>query len=131
MNEAMKRATKESLLARAQAHRESKTKYVEFKSHVLGETLMIKKLPLEQVCGIMDMAGDGDSMKENIELNCQLIYESVPLFQDRELQEAFGCTEPQKIVTAVLDDNMGEMKDLCKVILGLYGLNEAAEDIKN
>lgn len=130
MNEAKKRATKESLLARAQAKRDT-AKYVEFESQVLGEVLMVKKLPLEQVCGIMDMAGDGDSMKENVELNCQLIYESVPLLQDRQLQEAFGCTEPQSIVAAVLDDNMGEMKKLCETILGLYGLKEAAEDIKN
>jgi len=131
MSEKMKRATKESLLARAQMRQATEVRYKEFESKLLGETLMIKKLPLEQVCGIMDMAGDGDSLIENVELNCQLIYESIPLFQDKELQEAYGCTEPQKIVTAVLDDNMGEMKNLCEAILGMYGLTEAVEDIKN
>lgn len=49
MSEKMKRATKESLLARAQMRQAAEVRYKEFESKLLGETLMIKKLPLEQV----------------------------------------------------------------------------------
>lgn len=130
MNEAMKRATKESLLARAQAHRESKHKYVEFESQELGEILMVKKLPLERVCNMLDMT-EGASAKEGLEFNKDLIYEHVPIFQDKDLQEACGCAEPHDIVTALLNDNMGELDRLAKTIMSMYGLAEAAEDIKN
>ena len=130
MNEAMKRATKESLLARAQAHRESKKKYLEYESQELGETIMIKKLPLERVCSMLDMA-EGSSAREGLEFNKDLIYEHVPLFQDRELQEACGCAEPHDIVTVLLNDNLGEIDRLAKTIMSMYGIEEAAEDIKN
>ncbi|MGN1414054.1 MAG: hypothetical protein ACI4WY_07405 [Anaerovoracaceae bacterium] len=130
MNEAMKRATKESLLARAQAHRESKTKYLEYSCQELGETIMIKKLPLERVCSMLDMA-EGSTAKEGLEFNKDLIYEHVPLFQDRELQEACGCNEPHDVVTAILDENMGEIDRMAKAIMSMYGIEEAAEDIKN
>lgn len=130
MNEAMKRATKESLLARAQANRESKTKYVEYSCQELGETIMIKKLPLERVCSMLDMA-DGSTAREGLEFNKDIIYEHVPLFQDRELQEACRCNEPHDVVTAILDENMGEIDRMAKAIMSMYGLAEAAEDIKN
>lgn len=129
MNEAMKRATKESLLARAQANRESKTKYVEYSCQELGETIMIKKLPLERVCSMLDMA-DGSTAREGLEFNKDLIYEHVPLFQDRELQEACGYAEPHDIVTVLLNDNLGEIDRLAKTIMSMYGIEEAAEDIK-
>lgn len=125
----MKKATKESLLAKAQA-RADKPQYTEYKSKVLGETLLIKRLDLLRICELIDLMS-GDSIRENLEVNKQIIYESIPLLQDKELQEAFGCIEPYDIVLKVLDENLGEMQDLCGMILSMYGLSNLGEEIKN
>lgn len=128
--EKMKRITKEALLARAEAAKESKPQYRDYESKLLGATLTVKRLPSVRICEIMDMQ-EGDSMKSNLELNTQIIYESIPLLQDKELQNAYDCVEPYEIVTKVLEDNMGEMEKLCKFILGMYGMDAEVENLKN
>lgn len=128
--EKMRRITKEALLARAEAARESKPQYRDYESKLLGATLTIKRLPSVRICELMDLQDD-DSMKSNMELNTQVIYESIPLLQDKELQDAYGCVEPYEIVAKVLEDNMGEMQRLCKFILGAYGMGEMVEEVKN
>lgn len=130
MSEKMKRATKESLIARAQAKKANEVKYIAYDCEAIGETLMIKKLPITRIADIMDMSGD-DTVRAGIELNAELIYASVPLFHDKELQEAYGCKEPTEIVMRIFDDDLGEMNRICSKILNLYGLEEAIEDIKN
>ena len=129
-SEKMKRATLESLMQRAQQKKEESTKYKEYESELLGETLMIKKLPITRICEIMDMAED-DTMLGGLELNIQLIYESVPLLQDRNLQEAFGCVEPHDVVMKLFDDNMKEMEKICTTILSMYGIKNLVDDLKN
>ncbi len=128
--EKMKRITKEALLARAEAAKESKPQYRDYESELLGATLTVKRLPSVRICEIMDMQDD-DSMKSSMELNTQIIYESIPLLQDKELQDAYGCIEPYEIVTKVLEDNMGEMERLCKFIMSMYGMGEMVEEVKN
>lgn len=128
--EKLKRATLESLMQRAQQRKDESTGYKEYESEILGETLLIKKLPLTRVCEIMDMYDD-DTVLEGLELNVQLIYESIPLLQDKNLQDAFGCIEPFDIVTKVFDDNMGEMQRLNEAILSMYGLGSLVDNLKN
>lgn len=126
----IKRATKEALLERAAKRDAAKAKYRDFYCKALGETLIIKKIGVDRICDILDMA-DGDTMRANMEVNKQLVYESVPLFQDKEIQEAYGCIEPYDIVLAVLDDDMNELQHLCSFILNMYGLGSLDDDIKN
>ena len=126
----VKKATLESLIARAQQSKDAKAGYKEYYCEVIGETLLIKKLPLTRICEIMDMY-ETDTMKEAMELNSQVIYESVPLLQSKELQEAYECVEPYDIVIKLLEENMGEIEKLCKTILAGYGMAELADDIKN
>ena len=125
----MKRATKESLLARAQK-RDEKTKYKEYSSKVLGETLLVKKHKLSRICEILDMA-DEESAEGGLELYKQLIYESVPILQDKELQEAYGCVEPHDIVTEILDDSLGEINKLAEFILEMYDIKDLGQNVKN
>ncbi|WP_251612901.1 hypothetical protein [Senimuribacter intestinalis] len=126
----VKKATLESLIERAQQRKEAKADYKEYFCETIGETLLIKKLPLTRICEILDMY-ETDTMKEAMELNSQVIYESVPLLQKRELQDAYECIEPYDIVVKLLDENMGEIEKLCKTILAGYGMAELADDIKN
>ena len=126
--EKMKRATKESLLARAQKRDDKK--YREYNSEVLGETLLVKKHKLSRICEILDMA-DEESAEGGLELYKQLIYESVPILQDKELQEAYGCVEPYDIVTEILDDSLGEINKLAEFILEMYDIKDLGQNVKN
>lgn len=130
MEKKIERITKEALIARAQQSRDDKLKYADYYCETLGATLTIKKLPITRVCQIMDMT-EGDTMEAAMELNKQVIYESIPLLQDKEIQNAYGCIEPYDIVAKVLDENMGEMKKLCDKILSFYGMEELGDEIKN
>ena len=125
----MKRATKELLLERATKHKEE-NKYKDYPCDALGSTLIIRRLPLAQVCDIVDMV-DGNTARENLDLYKELIYKSVPLFQDKDLLEAYNCVEPYDIVTAVFDDNLGAIGKLAEFILDLYGMQDAVDDVKN
>ena len=73
------KATKEAPLARAEQSKDDKMKYRSYESEELGMTLSLKRLPISRLCEIMDMSED-DTMKAAMEMNCNIIYESVPLF---------------------------------------------------
>lgn len=126
----VKKATLESLIARAQQRKEAANEYKEYFCETIGETLLIKKLPVTRICELLDL-NDANTMREGLELNSQLIYESVPLLQNKELQEAYECAEPYDVVVKVLDGNMGEMEKLCNFIMAEYGLAQLTEDVKN
>ena len=125
----MKKATKELLLERATKKKEA-SKYKEYNCDAIGGALTIKRLPIAQICDILDMA-EGSSARENLDLYKELIYKSVPLFQDQDLIEAYDCVEPYDVVTAVFDENIGAISKLAEFILDLYGMQNVAEDIKN
>ena len=125
----MKRATKELLLERATKNRE-KNQYKDYPCEEIGSTLIVKRLPVAQICDILDMA-DGTTARENLDLYKELIYKSIPLFQDRELLKAYECVEPHDIVTAVFDENLGAISKLAEFILDLYGVQDLEDDVKN
>lgn len=127
--EKMRSVTREELIARAQAKESDKSKYFEYECESLG-VMMVKKLPLGRICDIMDMT-DESSAKGALEMYKQLIYVSVPILQDKEVQAAFGCAEPSEIVPKVLDDNLGEITKLAGFILTKYGIDTLGDDIKN
>ena len=124
------KATKEALLARAEQSKDDKMKYRSYESEELGMTLSLKRLPISRLCEIMDMSED-DTMKAAMEMNCNIIDESVPLFQDKELQAAYGCIEPTEIVTKVMNENMSEIEKMCTFIMGGYGMTDQVEKVKN
>ena len=124
------KATKEALLARAEQSKDDKMKYRSYESEELGMTLSLKRLPISRLCEIMDMSED-DTMKAAMEMNCNINYESVPLFQDKELQAAYGCIEPTEIVTKVMNENMSEIEKMCTFIMGGYGMTDQVEKVKN
>lgn len=128
--EKMMRATRESLLARAQKREENKTQYREYACELTGEVIIIKMLPLNRICEILDMR-EGDGVVAGLSLQKQIAYESVPLFKEKEVQEAFGCAEPYDVVTAYFDDNIEELSKFSEFILSLYGLADIEESVKN
>ena len=119
------KATREALLERA-SKKEDKA-YSTYESEALGLAFTVKRLPVARLMAIMDMGEE--TAAGGLETSKQLIYESIPALQDKELQEAYGCVEPHDIVLGVLDDNLGEVEKLVEYINSQYGLT--VDDIKN
>ena len=125
MRKDMVKATREALLERA-SKKEDKT-YSTYESEALGLAFTVKRLPVARLMAIMDMGEE--TAEGGLETSKQLIYESIPALQDKELQEAYGCVEPHDIVLGVFDDNLGEVEKLVEFINSQYGLT--VDDIKN
>ena len=125
MRKDMVKATREALLERA-SKKEDKA-YSTYESEALGLAFTVKRLPVARLMAIMDMGEE--TAEGGLETSKQLIYESIPALQDKELQEAYGCIEPHVIVLGVFDDNLGEVEKLVEFINSQYGLT--VDDIKN
>ena len=125
MRKDMVKATREALLERA-SKKEDKA-YSTYESEALGLAFTVKRLPVARLMTIMDMGEE--TAEGGLETSKQLIYESIPALQDKELQEAYGCIEPHDIVLGVFDDNLGEVEKLVEFINSQYGLT--VDDIKN
>lgn len=125
MRKDMVKATREALLERA-SKKEDKA-YSTYESEALGLAFTVKRLPVARLMSIMDMGEE--TALGGLETSKQLIYESIPALQDKELQEAYGCIEPHDIVLGVFDDNLGEVEKLVEFINSQYGLT--VDDIKN
>lgn len=125
MRKDMVKATREALLERA-SKKEGKA-YSTYESEALGLAFTVKRLPVARLMAIMDMGEE--TAEGGLETSKQLIYESIPALQDKELQEAYGCIEPHDIVLGVFDDNLGEVEKLVEFINSQYGLT--VDDIKN
>lgn len=125
MRKDMVKATREALIERA-SKKEDKA-YSTYESEALGLAFTVKRLPVARLIAIMDMGEE--TAEGGLETSKQLIYESIPALQDKELQEAYGCIEPHDIVLGVFDDNLGEVERLVEFINSQYGLT--VDDIKN
>lgn len=125
MRKDIAKATREALLERAAA-KEEKT-CSEYESEALGLAFTVKRLPVARLMAIMDMGEE--TAAGGLETSKQIIYESVPILQDKELQTAYNCIEPHDIVLAVFNDNLGEIERLVEFINSQYGLT--VDDIKN
>ena len=125
MRKDMVKATREALRERA-SKKEDKA-YSTYESEALGLAFTVKRLPVARLMAIMDMGEE--TALGGLETSKQLIYESIPALQDKELQEAYGCIEPHDIVLGVFDDNLGEVEKLVEFINSQYGLT--VDDIKN
>lgn len=131
--EKLKKATLEALLERKlQREKESfGIKTVNVSS--LGMSLTIIKQPLGAVSDILDDLQTAENIKfsETLDIYKRLLYLCIPLFHDEKLQKAYECVEPYDVVTAVLDDNIGEIRNIAVDILDMYGFAEILNNVKN
>lgn len=127
----MRKATLEDLLTRAEQAKKDRMRTVNVDVKKLGLSLTIVKQSLNAVSKIMDMAKQADTIEGAVDVYKELIYTCCPLLHDKKLQEAYDCHEPYDVVSAVLDDNIYEIQALGMKILGLYGLDEIVQSVKN
>lgn len=119
-----KKLTLEDLLDRARQRDNDKIQIREYFSEELGGNIAVTKMPLRKLTAFLDKADDGDSnaITSNLDMNIELVYKSVPMLQNKELQVAYDCVEPYDIVTKVFNDNLGEIQDITNFIMSLYGM---------
>ena len=119
-----KKLTLEDLLDRARQRDSDKIQIREYFSEELGGNIAVTKMPLRKLTAFLDRADDGDSnaITSNLDMNIELVYKSVPMLQNKELQAAYDCVEPYDIVTKVFNDNLGEIQDITNFIMSLYGM---------
>lgn len=119
-----KKLTLEDLLDRARQRDNNKIQIREYFSEELGGNIAVTKMPLRKLTAFLDKADDGDSnaITSNLDMNIELVYKSVPMLQNKELQAAYDCVEPYDIVTKVFNDNLGEIQDITNFIMSLYGM---------
>ena len=104
----------------------------EFKNIILNNLdgeIVIKKLDDGKILDLMDEMKEDASMRENIGVFKEVVYESVPMLKKKELVENFELTEPIDIVTKIFE--IGEIIKISEKILDLYGLGDLKDDIKN
>ena len=121
------KVTLEALLER-KLTKEVKTKGT-YTSKILGADIEFNKKTLQEVTEIMDKY-PGRTNAEGLKGNCMMILKHCPIFQEKELQEAYGVGEPWEVVSKVFDENNKEIRELVETILGLYGLIEEEVDVE-
>ena len=96
---------------------------------VLGGSIVVQKLPIARFLGILDRYTDANpSIATRLEMCVDIIYNSVPMFQKSELQEAYDCVEPTDIVVKLFDDDIQAIGKLADEISGFYGISN---ELKN
>lgn len=127
--EEIKKMTLNDYIAKAKQKEQS---VKEFKNIILknadGE-IVVKKLDDGKILDLMDEMEEDASMRENIGVFKEVVYESVPMLKKKELVENFELAEPIDIVTKIFE--IGEIIKISEKILDLYGLGDLKDDIKN
>lgn len=102
----------------------------EFKNIRLGDSnIVVNKLSDSKILDLMDEMDEDSTMKENILVFKEMVFESVPMLKDKELIGTFELSEPIDIVTKVFE--IGEIIKISEELLDLYGLGDLKDDIKN
>jgi len=91
--------------------------------------ITMQKLDDKKLLNLMDQIEECDTMQEMVEVYKEVIYESVPILQKKELSEEFKLVEPYDVVTQVF--KIDEIVDLAVRIIEIHGLNDIGEDLKN
>lgn len=120
-NKAPEKLSVEKLIARrANIKIENK---VEYFSKELNGIIEVVKPPKPQFLDIVGRVDDNTPTDEAFEIQSELIYNCVPMFQNPELQAAYEVKDPLDIVLAVLNDNLNEFQEIAAIIFKFYKLD--------
>lgn len=72
---------------------------------------------------------NSESVKENMEFNKELIYASMPILRNAELQAEHTCAEPFDIVLQVF--TLNEMETIVEQIMAFNGMDVGVGEVKN
>ncbi|MSU03213.1 hypothetical protein RBU61_12125 [Tissierella sp. MB52-C2] len=103
-----------------------------YKSEVLDTEIEIRKIPLQRYMELSERLAEDNI--NTIDTMNEIIYECCPIFKTntQEAMEAYGVAEPIDLPSAVLEDQLNEIKDIIEVINSFYGLDKIKDDeVKN
>lgn len=106
-----------------------KFKTAVYYSETLETDIQINKIPLSEYLEITENIGE-DSLKGMNEL----LFKCCPIFREspKEAMEAYGVCEAVDLPSAILEEQINEMKEIIEKINGFYGINKLKDDdIKN
>mgnify|MGYP001334525515 CR=1 FL=1 len=125
-----KRASLAEIIARKQQGKMDKLQVKYYDSETLEMQIEIRKIPLKKYMVLIESLDDEGS----IEGMNKIIYECCSMFKNnaKEAMEVYKVAEPTDLPSAVLEDQLNEMQDICEIINGFYGLDKIdAETVKN
>lgn len=102
-----------------------------YKSETLGCDIEVRKMPLSKY---MDLVESMDEDGNSIDGMNKLIYEACPMFKEntKEAMAFYGVGEATDLPSAVLEDQINEMKDIVEIINSFYGVDKMdSETVKN
>jgi hypothetical protein len=103
-----------------------------YKSEVLDTEIEIRKIPLQRYMELSERLAEDNI--NTIDTMNEIIYECCPIFKTntQEAMEVYGVAEPIDLPSAVLEDQLNEIKDIIEVINSFYGLDKIKDDeVKN
>lgn len=129
MNERGKKATLEQIIQKKLQGDMDKFCIKHYYSKTLEMDIEIKKIPVSKYLQIINTVEDDESLDS---LNL-IIYNCCPMFKEntKEAMEVYGVQEPTDLPSAVLEDQVDEMKAIVDIINAMYGLDKVEEAIKN
>lgn len=111
------------LLERIEKLKEQSNIYI-YHDNFLNMDLEIKKLSVTRYSELVPKNND---FTDNIKAMCKLIYNFVPLFQDKEIIEKTGKMKNESVIELIYDSNLKAMTKVVEFINSLYG-NDTNED---
>lgn len=103
-----------------------------YKSETLDTEIEVRKIPLQKYMELSENLSEEDT--NTIDGMNALIYECCPIFKTNttEALEVYGVAEPTDLPSAVLEDQLNEIKDIIEIINSFYGLDKINDDtVKN
>lgn len=127
-----KTLTLAEIIAKRNQSKTDKLQVKYYNSEVLDTEIEIRKIPLQRYMELGEQLGEDDV--NTIDAMNAMIYECCPLFRTdiKEAMEVYGVAEPTDLPSAVLEDQLNEIKDIVEMINSFFGLDKIKDDaVKN
>ncbi|GCD10593.1 hypothetical protein [Clostridium tagluense] len=127
-----KKITLEDLMAKKLQKNIDKIEVKMYNSKEFGGEIQVIKIPLKKYMGLMNDVEDGD-MEDNLDFMSEVIFECCPIFKEnsKKLMETFEVEDALELPLILLNDNMGEMNEICEIVNSFYGLGKVKGKVKN
>ena len=118
----MKKLTIEELLGQ-----ETKTQSLCFESDVLNRKIDFERIQTSKIFNILKEVGSGTM--DEYDSYLYVIYLSVPMFRNKELQAKYDVKDsPYKVVEHIFQGNIFEITQFGEEIIGIYGITKDKVD---
>lgn len=129
MSKTLNKLSLNDLIAKKSQKDTDKLSYYDYQVKSLDGSIVVKKPDRKTLLETMDALDKDESMSNIYNMNKDLIYSHVKVFQDKTLQDAYECVEPNDIVDHLLE--LEEVMELGGKIIDWNGsLENKAKEIK-